>query len=156
MLVLAAAGACTGPSAGDLVVQGDPASVCTPVGGDSGAVIALDTVKNTGSEALTIDRVTPVGGAGIEVLGATIVPDSDPSAFRGVTVAASEGQTGYRDATLAPGAGGIVKVTLRLTGGHGDADALRIEYHADGSHRTLAVDTVITIRLIPTGSSCSS
>lgn len=146
---------CSAFATGPLVTRGDPASVCTPVGQDGGAVIALDAVKNTGASAVTLDGVSPVGGSEIEVLGAAFVLDTDPAGFRGVTAAEAERQDGYRGAVLGPGQSAVLKVTVRLSGQRGSAEALRLSYRSGASDQEFTLDTIIDVRLVPDGTTCT-
>lgn len=144
-----------GAGGGPLRSVSDPASVCVPVGSDSLAVIGLDFVKNVGSGTVTVNSVSPVDGAGIEVAGASLVPDSDTAGFRG---AASSGQQGHIDnpvGQIAPGERVAVQATLRLTAAQkGTAHALRLSYVSGSGGATATVDTQMTITLLPAGAVC--
>lgn len=132
----------------------EPASVCVPVGQDSLAVVGLDFVKNVGSGPVTVNSVSPVGGKSFEVVGASLVPDSDTAGFRG---AASGGQQGHIDTpvgTIRPGERVAVQVTLRLTGQKGTAERLRLSYSAGSPGTPATVDTQMDITLLPEGAVC--
>lgn len=159
-LLLPATAGCTqshGPAlgAGQLRSVSDPASVCVPVGSDSLAVIGLDFIKNVGSGTVTVNSVSAVNGAGIEVEGASLVPDSDPAGFRG---AASSGQQGHISnpvGQIAAGERVAVQATLRLTAAQkGTAHALRLSYTSGSGGATATADTQMTITLLPAGAMC--
>jgi hypothetical protein len=145
------------PSAETGVLQsvGDPSHVCVPVGSDSLAVIGLDLLKNVGSAPVSVTDVSLVDGTGLEVVGASLAPDSDTTAFRGVATGGELSHVENPVGQIAPGERVTLQVTLRLIGNEGDAAALRVHYTSTAPTQSAVADTSMGITLLPEGAICN-